>query len=142
MKRLALALPAPPRLQKWRFPIPLRRPSLFTDSPAWREFVAQDPLTLREVTWRFAREDRLMTRYAREAATFLYMPLLLMLAGRDRIVDNRRTRMFFAQAQSAKKTLIEYSNAAHTLEFEPEPTGYFGDLANWIGSTAINSSRP
>jgi acylglycerol lipase len=134
-KRLALAAPVPRRLQSRRVRIPLRDPALFTDSPAWQEFVGSDPLTLRSVTWRFARKDRELTKYARQAAPFLHMPLLLMLAGRDRIIDNRRTRDFFAHSTGVKKTLIEYPNAAHTLEFEPDPLPYFADLADWIAST-------
>jgi len=60
------------------------------------------------------------------------MPVLLMLAGQDRIVDNCRTRHFFGQIAGRHKTLIEYPGAAHTLEFEPEPGRYFADLTDWI----------
>jgi alpha-beta hydrolase superfamily lysophospholipase len=134
-KRLILAAPVPPRLKRRRFPIPLRRAALFTDSPEWRKFIAHDPLTLREVTWRFAREDRALTRFAREAAPFLRMPLLLVLAGRDPIVNNRRTRNYFFRTKTAQRTLLEYPNAAHTLEFEADPQPYFGDLADWIALT-------
>jgi alpha-beta hydrolase superfamily lysophospholipase len=62
------------------------------------------------------------------------MPLLLMLAGRDRIVDNRRTRAFFHRTGAVNRTLIEYPHAAHTLEFEPDPDPYFSDLTDWITS--------
>jgi acylglycerol lipase len=135
LKRIALAAPAPKRLDERRIAIPLRSPSLFTDSPMWREFIAKDPLTLRNVTWRFAREDRGLTRFARQSAPFLKTPLLLVLAGRDRIVNNRRTRAFFFRTTTAQRTLLEYPNAAHTLEFEPDPEPYFRDLAEWIGAT-------
>jgi alpha-beta hydrolase superfamily lysophospholipase len=60
------------------------------------------------------------------------MPMLLMLAGRDRIIANQATRDFFGRASSSNKTLIEYSNATHTLEFEPDPSRYFADLTSWI----------
>jgi alpha-beta hydrolase superfamily lysophospholipase len=132
-KRLVLATPMPGRLQRRRLKIPLRRPELFTDTLTWREFIARDPLTLRAVTWRFARESWRLTRYARQSAAFLHMPLVVMLAGRDRIVNNRRTRIFFAATAAEKRTLIEYPNATHTLEFESEPSQYFRDLAEWIG---------
>jgi alpha-beta hydrolase superfamily lysophospholipase len=131
LKRMALAAPVPERRQKRRLKIPLERPALFTDSDAWQKFIAHDPLTLRRVSWRFARQDRQLTRYARGAAPYLHMPLLLVLAGRDRIVNNQRTRAFFNRTGSRVRTLIEYPNAAHTLEFEPEPEPYFADLANW-----------
>jgi alpha-beta hydrolase superfamily lysophospholipase len=136
LKRLALAAPAPERRKKRRVRIPLERPALFTDSDAWQDFIARDPLTLRRVSWRFAREDRRLTDYARGAAPFLHMPLLVVLAGRDRIVNNSRTRAFFNRTGSRVRTLIEYPNAAHTLEFEPDPEPYFADLATWAMANA------
>jgi alpha-beta hydrolase superfamily lysophospholipase len=136
LKRLALRIPLAARQRKRRVAIPLGSPALFTDSYEWRKFIARDPLSLRQVTWQFAREDRQLTRYARQAATYLHMPILLMLAGRDRIVDNRRTRVFLNRTGAACRTLIEYSNAAHTLEFEPDPLAYFADLAGWLNHGA------
>jgi alpha-beta hydrolase superfamily lysophospholipase len=140
LKCAVLFAPMPKRLRDSHVKIPLRDPALFTDQPLWRDFIARDPLTLRQVTWRFAREDRHLTRYARQAAPYLHMPLLLMLAGRDRIVDNRRTATFFHRAGSSKRILIEYPNAAHTLEFEPDPKPYFDDLAEWGGRFSTSAS--
>jgi acylglycerol lipase len=135
MKRMVLAASLSRRLQQRHVLIPLRRPSLFTDSQAWQDFITRDPLTLRAVTLRFARQDRKLTRYARRSAPFLKMPLLLVLAGRDRIVNNRRTRAFFFRTSTAQRTLLEYPHAAHTLEFEPDPAPYFADLTTWLGET-------
>ncbi len=134
-KRAVLAVPAARRLQQRRMRIPLRKPELFTDSPRWREFIARDPLALRTISWRFAQEDRKLTRYARDAAGFLRLPTLMLLAGQDRIVDNSRTRDYFGRIASDRKMLIEYHSAAHTLEFEPDTTRYFCDLAEWISET-------
>ena len=117
--------------------IPLRQPELFTEAPQWREFIERDPLALRTVTWRFAQEDKRLTRFARQSAPFLHLPVLMMLAGQDRIVDNGRTRQFFGQMAGQHKTLIEYGAAAHTLEFERDPTTYFAELADWLAKTAI-----
>jgi len=135
VKRLVLAVPAPERRQRRRLRIPLRFPHLFTESPRWQEFITHDSLALRMITWRFAAEDRKLTRYARAAATYIYRPTLLVLAGRDRIVSNGPTRRYFEQIPSSGKTLIEYPSAAHTLEFENDPTPYFADLAAWIRRT-------
>lgn len=134
-KRAVLSVPVPRRLQQRRMRIPLRKPELFTDSPRWREFIARDPLALRTITWRFAQEDRKLTRYARDAAGFLRLPTLMLLAGRDRIVDNSHTRDYFGRIASDRKILIEYHSAAHTLEFEPDTTPYFRDLAEWMADT-------
>jgi alpha-beta hydrolase superfamily lysophospholipase len=140
LKKSILRMPVPPRLQNRRVRIPLRKAELFTDNAACRQFIDEDPLTLRKVTWRFAREDCQLTRYAKQAASHLHMPLLLVLAGRDRIVNNRRLRQFFLRTHSAKRTLIEYPTAAHTLEFEIDPSQYFADLGDWVAAVAVNPS--
>jgi acylglycerol lipase len=131
--RMLLATPKPARLQRRRVWIPLRAPALFTDSRQWRDHIASDPLSLRQVTIRFASADRRLTQLARESATFLHLPMLLMLSGRDRIVDNGLTRAFLRRTPTGHKTLVEYPHAAHTLEFEPDPLPYFRDLTDWIG---------
>ena len=141
IKRLALAAPAPAWLLRRHVRVPLRRPDLFTEVPRWQDFIARDPLALRSITWRFAREDRRLTRYARESAAFLHLPTLVMLAGQDRIIDNRHTRDYFGRITAAEKTLIEYYGAAHTLEFELDPSPYFRDLAAWIERTAANAAK-
>jgi alpha-beta hydrolase superfamily lysophospholipase len=133
LQRLALAAPLPQRTQDKRVGIPLRPASLFTETPHWQKYVEHDPLSLRDVTLRFARADRQLTRFARKTAPFIHMPTLLMLAGRDQIINNDRCRAYLARTAAVRKTLIEYPNSVHTLEFEPDPSQYFADLANWIG---------
>ena len=135
-KRSVLAMRAPQRLRQRLLRVPLRQARLFTDTPRWQKFIDRDPLALRQVTWQFAKEDQRLTRFARGSAPFLHLPLLLMLAGTDQIVDNNRTRHFFGQSPAKHKTLIEYGGAGHTLEFEHDPSGYFADLADWIGRVA------
>jgi alpha-beta hydrolase superfamily lysophospholipase len=132
LKRLALRTPLPRRLQRCRLAIPLQDPALFTDTPFWQSFIRDDPLTLRKITWRFAREDRALTRYARGAAPFLTMPVLLILSERDRIIDNQQVISFYNRIPSLDKTLIEYPEARHTLEFESDPYQYFADLGRWL----------
>lgn len=138
-KRLTLAAPLPAKFVTKRVRIPLRQAWLFTDNSPQREFVAHDPLALWEVTLRFARADRQLSLFAREAAPYIHTPLLLMLAGRDRIVDNRLTRKFFTRTAVTHRVLVEYPNAAHTLEFEPDPLAYFGDLTSWVERLVVSS---
>jgi alpha-beta hydrolase superfamily lysophospholipase len=133
LRRLVLKAARSQRLQSRRLTVPLRKAELFTNTFAWQDYVRNDPLTLREVTLRFARADLQLTRFARESAPFIHMPTLLMLTGQDRIVANDATRGYFGRVAAADKRLVEYHNAAHTLEFEPDPTQYFEDLAAWVG---------
>lgn len=135
LQRLALRLPMRQRMQSRHLEIPIQRGSLYTDTQKWRDYIDSDPLSLREVTVRFAQVDAKLARYAKQAAPYIHTPTLMMLSGRDRIVTNSRCRSYLGRIGASHKTLIEYPNAVHTLEFEHEPTRYFADLADWIGRT-------
>jgi alpha-beta hydrolase superfamily lysophospholipase len=116
-----------------RFPIPLEDPHLFTANPDRVHYIAEDTLSLRDLTARFMFESRRLDGLAREAAGRLHIPTLLCLAGRDRITDNAATRRL-VYGIAARKRVRVYEEAHHTLEFEPDPTGYFADLAAWIAA--------
>lgn len=116
----------------WRVPIPLRDPALFTDVPDWQAFIADDPLTLRHVTVRFALADRELTKSSRRDPELIRVPTWLVTAGRDRIIQNEPTLDFVRRISHPDKRLIEYPNAAHTFEFEPDPEPYFADLVDWV----------
>ncbi len=135
LKRLMLRLPKRERMLSRQLTIPLLPASLFTETPAWHEYVDTDPLSLRNVTLRFVQADLQLTRYAQQGAPYIHTPTLMMLAGRDRILSNSRCRSYLGRIGAAHKTLIEYPNAVHTLEFESSPERYFADLADWIGQT-------
>jgi alpha-beta hydrolase superfamily lysophospholipase len=55
-----------------------------------------------------------------------------VLAGRDRIVDNARTLTYFEALASTDRTVIDYPEGCHTLEFDPDPTRYARDLIGWL----------
>ncbi|QDT49507.1 Phospholipase YtpA [Symmachiella dynata] len=120
--------------QKKRVPIPLQDPSLFTTDPDWQTYISSDPLTLRDVTVGFLLANRQLDRQLLDAPECIVCPTLLMLAGQDRIIDNRATRGYFLRFASEKRKLIEYIDAAHTLEFEPNRDETVRDLLSWIDS--------
>jgi len=115
-----------------RFPIPLADPNLFTENPERLRYIAEDPLSLREVTARFLYESRRLDRMVRRAAGAVRQPVFLALAERDRIIDNRATRGLVARLGAPRHRIVEYAGASHTLEFEPDPEPFFRDLVAWI----------
>jgi alpha-beta hydrolase superfamily lysophospholipase len=123
-----------------RVEIPLNDPALFTAEPRWQEFIRHDPLTLREVTSGFLLAHQELTREALSAAEKISCPMLLMLAGRDRIIDNTATRSWAKRATSARLTIHEYPEAQHTLEFEPHPERFVNDLTAWLRSVSVPPS--
>ena len=113
--------------------IPLEDPALFTPVAEWQQFIRDDPLTLRQLTVSFLLANRQLDRLAEEAVARVHCPLLMMLAGKDRIIDNRATRELFGEFISPKKRLVEYPMAGHTLEFEPDRDDFIDDLVGWLG---------
>jgi alpha-beta hydrolase superfamily lysophospholipase len=117
------------------FPIPLADPALFTANPNGQAFIAADELSLRVATAGLFASSAWIDRQVRRIAPWVRQPALLMLAGQDRIVDNARTLAYFERLPSRKRTLVEYAEAHHTLEFEADPARYALDLATWLDQT-------
>jgi acylglycerol lipase len=136
-QRLRIAwsrLLAPDRL----FPIPLDDAELFTATPRWQSYIRDDPLSLRRATARLLVASVFLDIAARRSVGHVRVPVLLLLAGKDRIIDNARTRAYLQRLASADKEVIEYPEAHHTLEFEPDPTPVFADVAAWLEGKSLN----
>jgi alpha-beta hydrolase superfamily lysophospholipase len=114
------------------FDIPLDDPELFTANPRWLQFLREDRLGLRQATARFLLESARLDVYLRFCKKHVRVPVLLLLAENDRIIDNNRTRRFVESFAAADKQMIEYPAAHHTLEFEPEPERFIRDLQTWL----------
>jgi acylglycerol lipase len=114
------------------FPIPLSDPALFTANPEGRAFIAADSLSLRQGTAGLMAASFIIDRLVSWAPARVHQPVLLMLAGQDRIVDNAKTLAYFQRVASADKEVIEYPECHHTLEFEPDPSRYALDLVGWL----------
>jgi len=127
--RIALALAVKSTA---RFDVPLADARLFTDTPERVRYIADDPLSLRRCTARLLYATRRLDRFVRRHARALRTPMCVMLAGRDRIVDNAGVRRICGRFASQPVEIIEYPDAAHTLEFEPEPTAIFDDMVAWL----------
>jgi alpha-beta hydrolase superfamily lysophospholipase len=143
-QRLAILwarLVAPSKL----FRVPLDDPALFTATPRWQQFIRDDPLSLRRATARLLLESARLDGYLHWVPAHVRLPVLLLLAGQDRIIDNARTRAFVERFASADRQVIDYPEAHHTLEFEPDPDRHVNDLLAWLDrltSPPSGASRP
>ncbi len=103
------------------FAIPLSEPELFTDNPAMQRYIDTDPHRLHRATAAFLlasrRMDRMLTT-ARNGA--LALPVSLILAAEDRIIDNTKTHALLDRLAEKELAAIELPGA-HTLEFQADP---------------------
>jgi len=117
---------------KAMFDIPLNDPELFTANPERQAFIRNDELKLTRVTAGFLVASRLLDRFASGVhRDRTGCPLRVYLAQRDRIIDNDKTREFVRQLHWPSREIIEYPDADHTLEFEPNPRPFLSDLVQW-----------
>ncbi|MGF1580199.1 MAG: alpha/beta fold hydrolase [Gemmataceae bacterium] len=123
------------------FPIPLNDPELFTTNAERLQFLREDPLALHEATGRFLAQSTRLDWYLPWAKKRVNIPVLLMLAEHDRIIDNDRTRKFVGGFATEDVTILEYPGAHHTLEFEPDPSFVFDDLSEWLDAHVPASKK-
>jgi len=114
------------------FSIPLADPALFTDSPDGQAFIANDPLGLRTASASLLAASRFIDRRVRAARSQVKQPSLLILGGKDRVVDNAKTVEYFNGIPSSRRDIITYPDGHHTLEFDPDRSNYALDLADWL----------
>ncbi|MFO0970685.1 MAG: alpha/beta hydrolase, partial [Gemmataceae bacterium] len=107
-------------------------PELFTANPRWHEFLRQDPLSLRHATARLLLESRRLDAYLSFVPKYVHVPILMLLAENDRIINNAKTRAFVDKFATPDREIIEYPGAHHTLEFEPEPHPFVDDIIRWL----------
>lgn len=120
-----------------RVPIPFNDPTLFTDQPEWQEFIRRDELALHTVTVSFLLANAQLTQLLQQTSATFPMPSLLMLAGRDDIIENTATRACYQRIAGSQGVILEYPQARHTLEFEDQRDAFINDLIRWLdGITA------
>lgn len=115
-----------------RVPVPIDDPRLFTGEKKWQDFIREDDLSLREVSVGFLLANRDLDRLVPRTIRDIRCPALMMLSGQDEIIDNERTKSWFESLAAQDRTLLEYENARHTLEFEPDRDRFVEDLIGWL----------
>lgn len=127
--RIGVAMVADPTR---RFDIPLNDGELFTTYPPRKAFIDTDPLTLRQATAGFYLASRRMDRVCARLRECAPVPIHLMLAEDERIIDNARTARFLRELGWPFTRITTYRAARHSLEFERDPRPYLDDLANFL----------
>jgi acylglycerol lipase len=135
----------PPRLQQWlgrilswvaprtSFEGNVDPQFLSRDQSVGRAYAA-DPLVHRRATARFFTEFKWAMRNARERAAEIRVPILILQAGDDRLVQPAATEAFAAEVGSDHKELHVYPELYHEIFNETANEAVFADLDRWLGT--------
>jgi len=116
------------------FDIPLNDAELFTGDPRWQAYLRANRHDLRRATARFLVASTALDVYLRRARQHVRTSVLTLLAGRDRVIDNARTRRYVSRFPSRDNRVLDYPGTEHTLEFEPDADCPFvADVLRWVG---------
>ncbi len=91
-----------------------------------------DPLVHGRITPRLFAETAEAMRLALEQADRVTVPLLLLLAGQDRLVDTRRALAFGRSLRASDVTVRLYPDLYHELFLETEREIVFQDVRAWL----------
>ncbi len=139
MDNVKLSLAREAELFEKLIPIPLDDPALFTGMSESQAFIRNDNLSLRDVTVSFLLANRELDKLTQAAPPEIRCPAIMMLAGKDRIIDNPATTKWYKSLASQERAFFEYEKAFHTLEFEPDRNQWIGDLTDWLDGLRLTT---
>ncbi len=118
------------------FDIPLNDAHLFTSQPQWIDFLEHDELSLHQVTASFFLATRRLDTVIRDLPKCKPLPVHLMVAGEDQIIDATKTVEYVRRLNWPRTCITHYPDARHTLEFEAVCEDYRNDLVGWLRSVS------
>ena len=106
--------------------------AMFTANRRYLEYIGKDPMRLRHVKASHLLEVANMDRNLKTASRNIKVPILVMLAGIDEIIDTGKIRKWYEKLQVKDKTLKVYKDYRHILTFEEKAPEVMNDIADWI----------
>ncbi|HEY1123339.1 MAG TPA: alpha/beta fold hydrolase [Haloferula sp.] len=117
-----------------RIPI---EPEMFTTDPKQLAYITNDPLKLHTASASFMWQSLKMDRLVEKDDKGKHPPLLLFLAGKDRIIDNDATRELVTRNPDRKVKIIGYPDQTHSIQLDA-PDRLARDIVRWIDSLPHN----
>jgi acylglycerol lipase len=108
------------------------KPEYLSRDQAVGRAYASDPLVHRRATARFFVEFKWAMRNAAERAPEIRVPILVLQAGDDRLVDPRATEDFAVRIASESKDVRVYPGLFHEIFNETEKDRVLDDLERWL----------
>lgn len=124
---------------KKMFKVPIED-HMFTANKTYQDFIKNDPLRLRYVTGRFYWEIFRMDLHLKKICHKIHVPVLVMLAGIDEIIDTESVNKWYDLVESKDKTLKLYKEYYHLLLYEENAGEIMEYIASWIQTRSIKTN--
>jgi alpha-beta hydrolase superfamily lysophospholipase len=111
---------------------PIRNDKMFTDSPDALYFLYNDKLRTFSPRAKDFFQAREIDSYIFKNFDKVKIPSLVLLAGKDQIVDNAKTKMAFSKF-GRKSKIIEYHESEHVIFFGQAMAKLTSDIISFIG---------
>jgi alpha-beta hydrolase superfamily lysophospholipase len=122
---------------KARFKIPIRD-HMFTACERYLDFIKKDKMRMRSLTCRFFNEILRMERELTPISHKIRLPVAVLLAGNDEIVDNKKIEEWFKDLESDNKAIRVFDGLHHVMPFEKD----IDPLVNFIDEWAKIREMP
>ena len=113
-----------------RFNIPIRD-RMFTSNTRYLDFIKKDKMRLRRLTCRFFNEILKMENELSGINYKIALPVLVLLAGEDGIVDNKKIKDWFRKLVSVDKTIKIFDDFYHVMPFEDNSNSLINFIGEW-----------
>lgn len=130
VEKLKIGLSMLPGLS-FNIPSPIRDDKMFTDSPEALYFLYNDKLRTFSCRAGDFCQARKIDSYISKNSNKVNIPSLVLLAGKDQIVDNEETKKAF-QRFGQKPEIIEYHDSEHVIFFGQSRNKLVFDIVGFI----------
>lgn len=114
----------------------------FTTNSEKQRFIEGDPLRLLRMTGKFCLESWKLDRRVERNLSSLTLPVLVLLAQNDAVVDNQKVLQKFVPRLPPGRVAVEICPGSHYLFFEPQAPRVIDRILWWMACRGEPVARP
>ncbi|MEA3548580.1 MAG: alpha/beta fold hydrolase [Thermodesulfobacteriota bacterium] len=104
---------------------------MFTTTPRYYEWIKNDPLRNHQASAKFLMESNRMDGFIKKNGHRSRAPILLFLAGNDKIIDNEAVLTLLQDSPDNNLSLVSYQEQTHSIQFDA-PEKLTADMDSWL----------
>jgi alpha-beta hydrolase superfamily lysophospholipase len=106
-------------------------PEMFTTTPTFLDKIKRDPLKLHYASTSFFMQSHALDWFIDRNMASNELPILLFLAGQDRIIDNEAVVSVLEHGAQDTLDVIDYEDQTHSIQFDA-PQRLVDDMVEWL----------